>query len=181
MGNYLLECEVEELALRVPRGDAQDLAEYFDGRHPGERGAARAVLQGGELRLESRGGRLVLWLEGNEFVAGELEIFDDREGEFFRGVVLNLAVAYRGDLRCRLRWSAAGKGLQAEGAEVVVEAGESNTPLAAPPGAWLAQPSEVSPEAGDALAEEIARKLEEARRHWAEYQRLKGQREGVSR
>lgn len=181
MGNYLLECDVEELALRVPRDDAQDLAEYFDGLHEGARGAARAVVQGGELRLESRGGRLVLSLEGEAFVASELEIFDDRDGEFFQNVVLNLAVAYQGDLRCRLRWASPGKGIQAEGAEVVVDAGESNVRLASAPGAWMAQQAGASPEAGDALAEEVARKLEEARRHWAEYQRLKGQREMARR
>ncbi len=181
MGNYLLECDVEELALRVPREDAQAVAEYFDGLQAGERGAARGVAQGGELRLESRGGRLVLALEGEAFVATELEIFDDRDGEFFQRVVLNLVVAYQGDLRCRLSWASPGKGLQAEGAQVVVEAGECSAPLSSPAGRWMAQLPGASAEVSESLTDEIARKLEEARRHWAEYQRLKGQREAASR
>jgi hypothetical protein len=181
MGNYLLDCDVEELALRIPRDHVQDLAAHFDGGHEGERAAARAVVEGAELRFESRGGRLVLALENEAFVASELEIFDDRGGEFFRLVVLNLAIAYGGDLRCRLHWANPGSGLEADGAEVVIEAGRSNVKPSTQPAAWMARRPAPAPEIADALAEEIAAKLEEARSHWAEYQRLKGQRESARR
>ncbi len=181
MGNYLLDCEVEELVLRIPREHAKDLAAHFDGGHRDERAAARAVVEGAELRFESRGGRLVLVLEGEEFVASELEIFDDRSGEFFRLVVINLAMAYRGDLRCRLHWANPGSGLETDGAEVVVEAGRSNVKPSVPPAAWMAPRPTPTPEVADTLGEEIASKLAEARRHWDEYQRLKGQRESARR
>lgn len=177
---YLVDCDVEELDLAIPREHLQALVDYFDGRHDGERAVAEAISRGGELCFESRGGRLILELAGDAYRARDLDLIDDREGEFFEKVVVNLFRAYRGELRCRLRWAEARSGQREEWLDVVVERGHSTWPSGTA-GAWLprrpALPApEPEPDAGAVALEEIAAKLEEAERYFAEYLRLKSQR-----
>jgi len=179
MTRYLVDCELEELELEIPREHAQDLAAYFDGRHEGERGAAQAQLEPHELRLEAEGGRLALVLEGRTWRARDLELMGDRNGEFFESVVVNLLRAYRGRLIGRVRWSASGAGQGAAWLDVRVEDGRSTWPSGAV-GKWMSgRPrqhlAEEAESASDSL-EEVFAKLEEAERHFAEYLRLKQQR-----
>lgn len=183
---YLVDCDLEEMELAIPREHVEGLLDYFDGRHEGDRGVAEAVLDGSELRFEARGGRLMLELRAELFHVRDLEIMDDREGEFFERVVVNLFRAYRGLLRCRVRWAQARSGVRDEWLDVVIERGRSTWPSGAA-GGWLVpapaeQPQEqeaLSADNADAL-EEVVAKLEEAERHFSEYLRLKSQR-GLSK
>lgn len=180
MARYLVDCDVEELDLAIPREHVTALVDYFDGQKEGERGVAQAVMRGNELSFEARGGRMTLKLEGAAFRAWDLELLDDREGEFFEQVVVNLFRAYRGNLRCRLRWGQARAGAQGEWLNVVVEGGRSSWPSGAT-GGWLPRPQPAAADQDGAEAlEEILAKLEEAERYFSEYLRLKNQR-GVAK
>jgi hypothetical protein len=169
MGNYLVDCDVSEMQLRIPKEHAEELVRYFDGRHSGERGCATATSGGRELALESGGGRLILALRGDSFVAEELEVFDDRGAEFFGRVVINLFVVYRGTLRCRLQW---GNPMPAGSApsEVVVDAGRTTWMSPGPTGSWLRPPE---PAIDQSEIEAALAKIEEGARYFAEYLRLK--------
>ena len=173
MGKYLHDCEVLEMELEIPGEDVREIAGFFDGRHDGGRAGARASLCGRELKLEARGGRMQLTLRGEVFVPDEIEILDDRSAEFFEQVVLSLFATYRGRLRCRVRWAGQRPGSAAEEAEVEVEVDKRrcNWPAPVHPGAWLVA-SAISE-----VKAEVRAKLEEARRHYSEYLRLKGERE----
>ncbi|MGI5861485.1 MAG: hypothetical protein ACOX6T_05440 [Myxococcales bacterium] len=171
MGKYLHDCEVLEMRLEVPGEDAREIVDWFDGSHGAERASAKAELAGRELRIEAQGGRMLLILRGDFFVPDEIEILDDRDALFFEQVVLALFVTYQGTLRCRVRWAGHRSGSVGGEQEVQVDQGRSDWPNPVAPGAWLV---------ASAIAEvgaEVRGKLEEARRHYAEYQRLKGQRE----
>ncbi len=174
MGSYVIDCEISEMDLRVPREHAEDLVRYFDGRHPGERGSATASVTDSELLLESRGGRLSLQLKAGFYVSRELELFDDRGAAFFSAVV-NLFVAYRGKLRCQLEWGGPKPAGRRDPDEVVVESGRSSWTSQCPAGSWLMAPAPANP--ADIQAEEQAfEKIEEGQRYFAEYQRLKRER-----
>ncbi len=185
MTRYLVDCELEELDLEIPREHASALAAYFDGRHEGERGAATARATAGELRFEAQGGRLLLELdEDHRFRARDLELTGDPDGRFFESVVVNLFRAYKGTLAGRVRWSSRGGQAQPDAwLQVKVRDGHSTWPSGAA-GKWLARPTPVrledSAEDGDdegvAALEEVVEKLHEAERHFAEYLRLKQQR-----
>lgn len=182
MTRFLVDCELETMELHIPREHVEGLVAWFDGQHDGERGAATASASGQELRFEGRGGRLTLRLSGTSYAARDLEVADDREGEFLETVVVNLFRAYRGTLGCRVRWGAKPGARPGDWLEVRVERGRSSWP-SGPVGRWLAGPGEAeaeeggeqSPESVEAL-EEILAKLEEAERHFSEYLRLKQQR-----
>jgi hypothetical protein len=172
--NDLTECVVEEMVLHVPAEHLEGLIGYFDGMHEGDRGAARAVFHGRELKLEGSGGHLVLARQENTFVARELELFDDRGATFFDQVVLSLFLAYMGRLHCRVRVVDA-SGAAARLVEVVVEDGRTNWKRADPAtGAWLSPAGSSGAEPAESFTEEILAKLEEAKRYFAEYVRLKG-------
>ncbi|HCF60425.1 MAG TPA: hypothetical protein DFS52_20800 [Myxococcales bacterium] len=174
MGKYLYDCEVLEMKLEVPGEDVRELVDWFDGSHGAERASAKAELAGRELRIEAQGGRVLLTLRGEAFVPEEIEILDDREALFFESVVLALFVTYQGTLRCRVRWAGHRHGSVGDEQEVQVDQGRSSWPNPVTPGAWLVA-SAISE-----VGAEIRGKLEEARRHYDEYLRLKEQR-GMSK
>ncbi|MGC4113860.1 MAG: hypothetical protein QM765_04235 [Myxococcales bacterium] len=188
MTRYLVDCELEELDLEIPRDHASALVAYFDGRHDGERGAGTARATAGELIVESGGGRLVFELdEDHQFHARDLELSGDPDGRFFEMVVVNLFRAYRGTLLGRVRWSKRGGQAPAQPQadawlQVKVRDGHSTWP-SGPAGKWLARPTPVPAESEESLdaIEEIVNKLEEAERHFAEYLRLKQQRSGLAK
>ncbi|HEY3447862.1 MAG TPA: hypothetical protein VGK67_16015 [Myxococcales bacterium] len=184
MTRYLVDCELEELDLEIPREHAPDLVAWFDGRHEGERAAAKARATESELCFEAAGGRLLLELdEDHSFRARDLELSGDADGQFFEAVVVNLFRAYQGTLSGRVRWSAreAQQPQRDAWLQVKVRDGHSTWPSGAT-GKWLARPSPVPAPAGEGPEEsadslrEIVEKLNEAERYFAEYLRLKEQR-----
>jgi hypothetical protein len=170
MGKYVHDCEVLEMELEVPPEDAEELLGFFDGSRQGGRVGAKAERFGRELKIESCAGRMLLTQRGSALVPDEIEVLDDREGEFLENVVLALFATYRGKLRLRIRWAGARPGSSAEEQEVEVEDGRSNWPTRVPKGPWLATA------AASEASGEVRQKLEEARRHFEEYLRLKGER-----
>jgi hypothetical protein len=170
MSKYLFDCEVLEMDLEVPAEDAKDLVAWFDGRRDPNL-PAKAEVSGSELKIEAQGGRILLSQRGDVFVPDEIEVLDDREARFFEQVILSLFLAYRGKLRCRIRWAGMRPGSAGEESSVSVEDGRSDWPHTVMAGAWL-----VASAVSEADAE-VRTKLEEARRLFDEYKRLKGQRE----
>lgn len=170
MGKYVHDCEVLEMELEVPLEDSKELLRFFDGSHEGGRAGAKAEQFGRELKIESRSGRILLTQRGEALVPDEIEVLDDRDAEFLEHVVLSLFATYRGKLRLRIRWAGARPGSSAEEQEIEVEDGKSTWPTRVPKGAWLAAA------AASEVAGEVKEKLDEARRHFEEYLRLKGER-----
>ncbi|MDR0965971.1 MAG: hypothetical protein LBM75_05655 [Myxococcales bacterium] len=169
MSRYLQDCDVREMRLVIPERDEEALLNFFDGSDRAGGASAKATRQGPCLKIEAVGGKLVLRANGRGFEAEELRIFDDRSGVFFDEVVVALFVTYRGALRCSLRWSGARASQWEE--TLCVEAGRC-TPNrdGVTPGRWL---SAMSQEPSD---EEINDRLEEGRRLFDEYQRIKSAR-----
>ncbi len=185
MATFLLDCEVTAMELALPSTHRQALLGFFDGSKGRDRAGTRALVQGDEIWLESEGGRVVLVERGSQLVLRELEIFEDRGGEFFGRVVVNLFVTYRGTLRCRLKWDAPGVGDASPPLEVEAAGGTSNWKGEFTRSAWLPEDALVPVEEEEEYVEELTgelpddvrAKLDEARRHFEEYKRLKGQRE----
>jgi hypothetical protein len=190
MPEYLRRCVIESSELRIPRSHLPHLVAFFDGTPGGDRAGVRAVDDGAELCLEGEGGRLVLESRGAFYVGTEIDVSEDRAGDFFGRVVVNLFLTYGGTLRCRVRWDGQDLGASAEGTPVVVEAGKTDWDRELSRGAWL--PPEVAAElelalfggavnAGEEavapLPDDVREKLEEARRHFATYLALKTARE----
>ncbi len=179
MEPYLVGCEVLSMSLRIPRSHISDLLGYFDGQGRNERGSARAHIVGRELYFESCGGRLALLLENDVFVVSDLEIFDDRSGDFFEKVVLNLFVFYGGNLRCITEWSPS-RVANERCREITVQKGCCSWKMSriSETGGWLNFSSKYrneDSEPSECLVEEILAKLDEAERCYAEYVRLRDQ------
>ena len=179
------------MEVRVPRGHAAGLVAFFGGEGR-DRASARASLVGDDLRIEAEGARFVLTLVKEVFVPKELDLSEDRAGDFFGKVVVNLFVTYGGTLRCRVKWDEPAYNESPEGSEVAVEAGRTDWKGDFSIGAWLPDGAVVplaeglleisNPAEEEApLPDEVQLKLEEARRHFAEYLRLKAAREEVKR
>lgn len=182
MATFLLDCEVTSMQLRIPAAHRQALLDFFDGTRGRDCCGTRATEQGDELWLESEGGRIILSERGGTLRIRELEIFEDRGGEFFGRVVVNLLITYRGRLRCRLKWDVQGAAAKSPPAEVEVSEGETNWQGDFNRGVWLpsderaADEGEYVEEFTGVLPEDVREKVEEARRHFEEYKRLKEQR-----
>ena len=165
MSRYLQDCDVRQMRLVIPAGEEDALLNFFDGSGRAGSASARATRQGSRLKIEAVGGRIVLGTGARGFQVEELRIFDDREGVFFDEIVAPLFVAYQGLLCCTLRWSGARVGHWEE--ELCIERGRCTPSRDITPGRWLCAAAQ------EASEEEILGKLEEARRLFGEYQRLK--------
>lgn len=191
MPEYLRRCVIESSELQIPRSHLPHLLAFFDGTPGGDRAGVLATDDGKELCLEGEGGRLVLESRDAFYVGTEIDVSEDRAGNFFGRVVVNLFLTYGGTLRCRIRWDGQDLGESAEGTQVVVEAGKTDWNRELSRGAWL--PPEAAAElelslcgGGGSAGEEavvaqlpdgVQEKLDEARRHYATYLALKTARE----
>ena len=120
------------------------------------------------LRLSTQGGaevtfggsRLVFRAVAEGLEAESLVVRDDPQATFTLRLLAPLFQRHRGDLHLLLSWDG-----EVEPRELrIVEGKATSTPGASRPGAL-----------GTAEEKEIRRLLEEARRHWEEYQRLKAE------
>src|SRR5262249_11876111 len=107
--------------------------------------------------------RLSFRREGEVLLAAELAVAADAQGGFTFRFLAPLFQRHRGDLHLRLSW----EGDPAPRELRIVE-GRAGSP-----------PPRPSPAAGPALTSaeerEVRRLLDEGRRHWEEYQRLKAE------
>lgn len=168
MSRYLQDCDVCEMSLFIPAGEEASLLDFFDGSDRAGGANAKATRFGPLLKIEAVGGKIVLRAKGHGFEVEELRLFDDRDGIFFDEIVASLFVTYRGVLRCCLRWSGSRVGHWEE--ELCIEKGRCTPSRDLTPGRWLCAAAQ---EPSD---EEISGKLEEARRLFGEYQRIKASR-----
>ncbi|MGZ6077793.1 MAG: hypothetical protein ACXWK6_08300 [Myxococcaceae bacterium] len=108
------------------------------------------------------GSRLLFRKSAEGLQAESLVVRDDPQAAFTLRLLAPLFQRHRGDLHLLLSWEG-----DAEPRELRIVEGKAAPAPAAPPG----------PRGGLATAEEkeIRRLLEEARRHWEEYQRLKAE------
>ena len=111
------------------------------------------------LQAESPGCAMHFRLEGQQARLDRLEISNDHEGQFFQDVVCLMLQLYSGDLEAELNWSSSGTSPQ----RVEVRGGETSHPWATLPLPQLDLPHS-----------QVDRWLDDARRAWAEYQRLTG-------
>ncbi|MFN7131584.1 MAG: hypothetical protein ACK4N5_05840, partial [Myxococcales bacterium] len=175
MATFLLDCEVSSMKLEIPSAHRQVLLGFFDGSRHRDRVSTRAVAEGDELRLENEGGRMLFVEKGNVLTLRELEIFEDRGGEFFGRVAVNLFVTYKGRLKCRLKWDAQGVADANPLIDVEVQDGKTNWKGEFNAGAWL--PNENLPEvAGEEEVEYVRTELpaDVAAKHVADIQDVAG-------
>lgn len=122
-------------------------------------GLRLSTLDGAEVTF---GGSRLLFRKAAEGLQAEsLVVRDDSQAAFTLRLLAPLFQRHRGDLHLLLSWEG-----DAEPRELrIVEGKATPTPAAAGPRGALATAEE----------KEIRRLLEEARRHWEEYQRLKAE------
>lgn len=180
--------EVLSFRLKVPRAELERLLEELAEELP--------------LTLEAEGAEVVLGPEtgdshlrfraiGQEAVLTEVAICNDERGLFFQRALGTLLVRGAGDLHARVTWNIAEWNTHGDFAEVKVTRGASTWPglgramnqaiptaeATAALGGGQAQAAAGEEEAGlTPELQEVAELLARARRHWDEYQRLKGSR-----
>lgn len=177
--------EVVSFRLKVPLGDLEQLADTALGKQLG-------------LALEYDGNELVLGCTlsdcalrfrpiGAEAMLSEVAIARDEGGGFFEGVLVPLAVRFRGDLHLRVVWNESERNTQGNWAELKitrgsVEEGEAPPVYAPPPVSTGPAGEQMEPSEPDTETEprpltpeeqEIRELLAKARASWDEYQRLK--------
>jgi hypothetical protein len=185
--------EVLSFRLKVPRAELEQLP-----RSLGPELGVGLETEGSELVISMEPGDSYLRFRGigPEAILTEVVVCNDDRGLFFQRVLGPLMVRYQGDLSIRLTWSAHEKNTEGEYAEVKITRGQTKYPGLAQP--FLSLPPAVASGAGTneqsaqnehhAAAEEesghvsaelleVKKILERAKAQYAEYQRLKAQRE----
>lgn len=153
----LSSAEVLALRLTVTPGALSQAVE--DANLPGLRLTTR---QGAEVSFG--GSRLVFRAVAEGLEAESLVVKDDPQATFTLRLLAPLFQRHRGDLHLMLSWDG-----EAEPRELrIVEGKATSTPGPA---------SQRQSVLGTAEEKEIRRLLDEARRHWEEYQRLKAEAE----
>ncbi len=123
-------------------------------------------LVSGEATEVVRGAsRLSFNREEASLVPGELILADDLQGAFTFRFLAPLFQRHRGDLHLQLKWEGEG-GFR----ELRIVEGRAGTLPFRP-----AQPVPATPPLTSAEEREVRRLLDEGRRHWEEYQRLKAE------
>jgi len=185
--------EVLSFRLKVPKTELEQLP-----RSLGPELGVNVETEASELVVSMEPGDSYLRFRaiGPEAILTEVVVCNDERGLFFQRVLGPLMVRYQGDLSIRLTWSAHEKNTEGEYAEVKITRGQTKYPglaqpfLSLPPAVSSGAGAEQSPqdeahaaaedEAGGTVAPElleVKKLLDRAKAQWAEYQRLKAERE----